>query len=63
MTPDPQELLTPKEYAQVVRVHEETVRQWVRDGRLDAEHFGRQVIRIRRDAKVKTLSNEPESAD
>ncbi len=49
MTTD-DELLTASEVAHRLKVHPETVRQWVRDGRLRAIRFGngpRASLRIR----------------
>ncbi len=42
------ELLTVKEAAAYIRVHEETMRTWIRKGTIPHQRFGR-VIRIRRE--------------
>lgn len=59
MTDD--ELLTANEVAHRLKVHPETVRQWVRDGRLRAIRFGngpRASLRIRTSEVERFLSGD-----
>lgn len=45
MSPKP-ELLTPKEYAQLVRVHVKTVLRWIRENRIPGVRIIAGTIRI-----------------
>ena len=51
------EFITPKEAAQILRVHERTVRRWIREGRLHARRFGR-LVRIQR-SELEPAKHEP----
>ncbi len=51
------ELLTLKEAARYLKVHERTVRRWVTSGQLSAVRIGR-TVRIRRDALHDLISGE-----
>lgn len=48
--PASNDLLTVREVAARFRVHEQTVRAWIRSGRMPAIHVSRSVIRIPRTA-------------
>lgn len=41
MTRDDPDWLTVKEYAKLLRVHERTVRRWIKRGDLDAKQHGK----------------------
>lgn len=43
-TIDDQQLLTPNEISGIVGVHEETVRRWIRSGKLPAKGFAHYTI-------------------
>lgn len=41
MAPDEQEWLTPEEVAQRLKINEQTIRKWLREGRLRGSLLGR----------------------
>lgn len=56
-SPEPLELLTPKEVAEILRVSPRTVQRWVKEGKLWAVRVGR-LWRIPREALREFLSGE-----
>ncbi|NBS71169.1 DNA-binding protein [bacterium] len=53
-------LLTVKEIAQTLGTHPETVRRWIRDGRLPAMAATKRTIRVRSDVVEQLLrQNQP----
>jgi len=51
------EYITPKEAAAILRVHERTVRRWIREGRIRTRRFGR-LIRIQK-SEIEPSAEQP----
>lgn len=62
MAPDEQEWLTPAEVAQRLKVNEQSVRKWLRDGKLRGSLLGR-VWRVSPTAVVEFMTAHEPKAD
>jgi excisionase family DNA binding protein len=54
------ELLTTEEVSQELKYHIETVRRWIREGKLKATRINRKEYRVKRSELEKFLAEKPQ---